>query len=178
MSTPAIDTLFTEADRIQTRLAALNDCAPETACLQFMRCCGSSNWSARMAKRRPFSSLEELQEIADREWRACSREDCLEAFAAHPRIGERLGSRWSEQEQSGVISSVSSQAQTELAKVNAAYEARFGYIFIVCATGKSAREILGLLKARLANDAAVELQNAAEEQRRITRMRLRKLLGE
>lgn len=177
MSTPAIDTLFTEADRIQTRLAALNDCAPEAARLQFMRCCGSSSWAARMATHRPFSSLEELQEIADREWRACSHEDYLEAFAAHPRIGERSRSRWSEQEQSGV-SGVSFQVQTELTKSNAAYEARFGYIFIICATGKSASEILRLLKARLANDPGVELQNAAEEQRLITRVRLRKLLGE
>jgi OHCU decarboxylase len=178
MSTPAIDTLFTEVERIKTRLAALNDCAPETACFHLKRCCSSSKWADQMVTHRPFSGFQELQETADRVWAACAREDYLEAFAAHPRIGERSQHRWSQQEQSGVAALTSSQVEAELTKANGEYEAKFGYIFMVCATGKSALEILDLLKKRLANAPDVELQNAAEEQRLITRLRLRKLLGE
>lgn len=177
MSTPGLHPLLTEMDRIEIRLAALNDCAPETARSQLRRCCGSSKWVDRMELARPFSGMDELEKCADRVWASCSHEDWLEAFAAHPRIGDQSGNLWSKQEQSGV-SAAASLVLTELAETNRVYEKKFGHTFIVCATGKSAAEMLQLLKQRLQNPAEEELKIAAEQQRLITRLRLRKLLAE
>src|SRR5262249_22134312 len=144
MSTSGLHPLLTEIDRIEIRLAALNDCAPETARAQFRRCCGSSNWIHRMERARPFSDINELEDCADRVWASCSREDWLEAFAAHPRIGDHAKSCWSWQEQSGVAGATSTILMA-LAEANREYEKKFGYAFIVCATGKSATEMLGIL---------------------------------
>jgi 2-oxo-4-hydroxy-4-carboxy-5-ureidoimidazoline decarboxylase len=130
-----------------------------------------------MEQARPFANFIELEACADRAWASCSRNDWLEAFAAHPRIGETSGNRWSRQEQSGVAVAASAVLEA-LAGANRAYEANFGYIFIVCATGKSANEMLVLLEQRLCNSAEMEIKNAAEQQRLILRLRLRKLLGE
>lgn len=176
MSAPALNLSLTETDRIQIRLAALNDCAPETARAQFKRCCGSSTWIDRMERARPFSDLIELQNCANQIWGSCSREDWLEAFASHPQIGDQTASRWSRQEQAGVTGAASTVLT--LSKTSQAYKMKFGYIFIICATGKSAAEILNALKQRLHNTVAIEIQNAAEEQRLIMQLRLRKLLGE
>jgi OHCU decarboxylase len=126
-----------------------------------------------MAESRPFASLAEMENAADRLWAACSIEDWLAAFDAHPKIGEQSESRWSQEEQSA-----SGAVPSEMAEGNREYEEKFGYIFIVCATGKTAPEMLDLLKQRLANDPADEIRNAAEQQRLITRLRLRKLLTE
>ena len=177
MNTPGLHPLLTETDRIGIRLAALNDCAPETARAQFGRCCGSARWVDGMEQARPFSDMDDLEKCADRVWASCSPEDWLEAFAAHPRIGDQSGNRWSKQEQSGV-SVAASMVLMELTEANRAYEKKFGHIFIVCASGKNAAEMLQLLKQRLQNTPKEEIKIAAEQQRLITRLRLRKLLAE
>jgi 2-oxo-4-hydroxy-4-carboxy-5-ureidoimidazoline decarboxylase len=148
------------------------------------RCCGSTQWARQMAALRPFASAEAVAARADAIWRDLEREDWLEAFAAHPKIGESASGgagsseqQWSDEEQRGVADAADA-VRDRLAKANRDYEARFGYIFIVCATGKAAAEILDLITERLTNDAAAELAVAAEEQRKITRLRLARLLGE
>jgi OHCU decarboxylase len=130
-----------------------------------------------MSEERPFRDTEQLLEMADRVWWSLTPADWREAFAAHPRIGETSGSRWSQQEQSGAASAQAA-VLAELAEANREYERRFGHIFIVCATGKTAEEMLGLLRARLSNDPETELKVAAEEQRKITRLRLQKWLAD
>jgi len=122
---------------------------------------------------------------ADTVWAALAPADWREAFASHPRIGASGtaggaggagGERaWSAEEQRGVADA-DDMTRTRLAQANREYETRFGYILIVCATGKGPGEILGLIEQRLTNDPAVELAVAAEEQRKITRLRLEKLL--
>jgi allantoicase len=151
------------------RLNAMSAGEVET---ELLACCGSRAWARRMAGSRPFRSEADLKEKSDQIWRSLGREDWLEAFAAHPRIGE-TGGRWSQQEQAGARGA---DAET-LAEANRLYESRFDHIFIVCATGKSAEEMLGLLRARLDNDPETELRVAAEEQRKITNLRLEKLLA-
>ena len=177
MSTQRLQPQLTEIDRIEIRLAALNDCAPETAHLQFRRCCGSSRWIELMTKARPFQNVHQLDTMADRMWESCTHEDWLEAFNSHPRIGEQVSTRWSQQEQSG-IAGASTRLLASFAMANHDYETKFGYTFIVCAAGKSATEMLAALHQRLRNDPALEIGNAAEQQRLITRLRLRRLLSE
>jgi 2-oxo-4-hydroxy-4-carboxy-5-ureidoimidazoline decarboxylase len=145
-----------------------------------------------MAERRPFVSAAAAAAAADEVWWSLRSDDWREAFAAHPRIGEASGTRtrervegagdsnegvdrWAATEQSGV-NAASGEVRKRLADGNAEYEARFGYIFIVCATGRSAADMLADLERRLANSPAHELRIAAEEQRNITRLRLEKLL--
>ena len=135
-----------------------------------------------MTARRPFRSEAELLDAADRLWTALEPKDWLEAFAAHPRIGAgseaaQGAHEWAAHEQSG-MRSADSQVRERLAEANREYENRFGYIFIVCATGKSADEMLALLEQRLHNTPDRELAIAAVEQSRITRIRLQKLLNE
>jgi 2-oxo-4-hydroxy-4-carboxy-5-ureidoimidazoline decarboxylase len=148
----------------------------------FLRCCGSRSWAARMAGRRPFPTEADLFVSAEEDWRGLTREDWLEAFAAHPRIGDLDSLRqkfaataaWPEGEQAGVRGAPE-EVLRALAEGNGAYEARFGYLFIVCATGKTAEEMLALLRRRLANGPDEELLLAAAEQEQITRLRLQKL---
>jgi OHCU decarboxylase len=148
-----------------------------------LRCCGSAAWARRMASERPFRDVDAAREAADRIWWDLAPEDWLEAFRAHPRIGEReaqtaqdAASRaWSAAEQSEVARAPSPE-RADLAEGNRAYEARFGYIFIISAAGKSAEEILAELRTRLAHDPDAELRVAAEEQRKIARLRLERLL--
>ena len=163
---------------------SLNALPPARAEAAFLACCGSRIWAQRMTDGRPYADTAELLETADRVWWSLEPADWHEAFAAHPRIGERKSSgdeqfrRWSEQEQAGALSSKTSADSpilAELAEANRLYEERFGHIFIVCATGKGAREMLGLLRSRLPNDPATELRVAAEEQRKITHLRLLKI---
>ncbi len=132
---------------------------------------------------RPFESLAEMLEISDRIWEECDVDDYLEAFEGHPRIGdvESLAKKyantkgWAGGEQKGVEGADASVIQ-RLADGNKSYEEKFGHIFIVCATGKSAAEMLALLEARMPNDLKTEVMVAAEEQNKITRIRLKKLL--
>jgi OHCU decarboxylase len=131
-----------------------------------------------MAAARPFASDGSVETAADTIWQSLDRADWLEAFAAHPKIGaDRAGGAWSDAEQAGVADAAEA-TRRRLDEANRAYDTRFGYIFIVCATGKTADEMLSLLEARLRHDADEELLIAAEEQRKITRLRLRKLLEE
>jgi 2-oxo-4-hydroxy-4-carboxy-5-ureidoimidazoline decarboxylase len=142
-------------------------------------CCGANRWVELMLARRPFGDRETLLGAARQEWFALCSADWREAFTHHPRIGDReaLGRRvaatrhLSAHEQSGV-DAASEEIISALAAGNRAYEERFGYIFIVCATGKSAREMLELLEQRMSNDAEIELRAAANEQAKITEIRL------
>ena len=143
-------------------------------------CCGSTRWIERMVAVRPFGSAENALRAAREEWFALTPGDWREAFAHHPRIGdvEALRTKYaptrtlSEQEQSAVTAAPDEVLQA-LADANRAYENRFGYIFIVCATGKTAEQMLAILRSRLANDPEVEIRIAAEEHARICELRLR-----
>jgi OHCU decarboxylase len=155
---------------------ALNHLEREAAEAAFTRCCGSTAWARSMAAARPFASLDALVRAGDVIWRALAPGDWLEAFAAHPKIGEQArGPSWSDREQSG-MQTAGDDLRRRLAAGNEDYQSRFGYIFIVCATGKTAAEMLAALEDRLTNDPAVELRVAAEEQRKIAGLRLAKLM--
>ncbi len=163
-------------------LARLNAFTLQEAETHLRKCCGSKSWARRMVHLRPFPGPEKLLQAADRVWWELQPEDWLEAFRHHPRIGGKASAResarsrrWSSAEQSGTRG-VRPELMEALAIANRAYEARFGYVFIVCATGKSAEEMLALLDQRLQNDPGAEIRVAAEEQRKITRLRLEKLL--
>lgn len=162
----------------------INEWTPEEALQAFMQCCGSLKWARRMVEERPFEDTHELLLTADHLWWSLDALDWLEAFGAHPKIGERKAapeasafSRWSEEEQAGARRA-GDETLEALTRANHDYARRFGYIFIVCATGKSAEEMLALLNERLKNEPDMELRIAAEEQRRITHLRLEKLLSE
>jgi len=165
------------------RIEWINSLSADEAEAEFLKCCGSKRWASSMADARPFSSADDLTAKADNIWRSLQAEDWLEAFRAHPKIGEQKAAAvqseqarsWSAQEQSGIHDAVT-ETKAALAAGNQLYEERFGFIFIVCATGKSSEEMLDILNERLRNDSETELRLAAEEQRKITRLRLEKLL--
>jgi OHCU decarboxylase len=169
---------------LDLELASLNSLSPSQAEAEFLKCCGSKNWARKLTSARPFVSLDELIAKADRIWWSLDSYDWLEAFHSHPKIGEKKAAaptaaeaqQWSEDEQSGLRNSAQ-QALDALAKLNQTYEEKFGYIFIVCASGKSSEEMLTILRDRLQNNAADELRIAAAEQAKITELRLRKLLA-
>jgi 2-oxo-4-hydroxy-4-carboxy-5-ureidoimidazoline decarboxylase len=165
--------------------AVLNGLAPDAASAALRRCCGAERWVLAMARRLPFASTAELLRAADQEWRQLGREDYLEAFAQHPRIGEDLQALrqrfaatlgLASQEQAGVADA-DEASLLALAEGNREYLSRFGYIFIVCATGKSAEQMLAALGTRLTHDSDAELRVAAAEQAKITRLRLQGLGG-
>ena len=165
------------------RLEWLNALPEADARAELLRCCGSTAWARSMAEKRPFASESALTVAADEVWWNLSSDDWLEAFAAHPRIGNKKdvakqhgeAQRWAAGEQRGADAANAATLQG-LAAANAEYEQKFGHIYIVCATGKTADEMLALCRARLANAPHDELRVAAEEQRKITRIRLAKLL--
>lgn len=148
--------------------------SPEEARALLAGCCGSTRWVDAMLARRPFGSMTALSESAGSIWRGLSEHDWLEAFRHHPKIGDRTAAGIAKQEQSSVASA-SASIVTELADANREYEARFGHIFIICATGKSAESILEALRERLDNNPKAEIQIAAEEQLKITQLRLKGL---
>jgi len=156
-------------------LAELNRLTESRAEAELMRCCASHRWAHLMAVERPFAGPSVMAAVAQRLWWALAAADWLEAFAAHPRIGERPPSAWSAQEQ-GRVAEIGDDVRARLAAGNRAYEKRFGYTFIVCATGKSAEEMLAILEERLHHEPADELQIAADEQRKITELRLNRLI--
>lgn len=164
-------------------LKRLNSLARREAEAELMKCCGSARWAHSLADARPFESVHELLTKADSVWWSLDGADWLEAFSHHPKIGERAAKQtvaveaqnWSEEEQSGARDAAA-ETLAVLAQVNHDYERRFGYIFIVCATGKTSEEMLALLRERIHNEPETELRIAAEEQRKITDLRLRKLL--
>jgi 2-oxo-4-hydroxy-4-carboxy-5-ureidoimidazoline decarboxylase len=165
-------------------LARWNKAAREEAVEEILSCCGSKAWAEKMASRRPFASERSLFFASDALWFGSSSLDWLEAFGSHPRIGESAGKAsaraaaedWSATEQHHVTAA-QAEIKLALAEGNRAYEQKFGHIFIVCAAGKSAFEILEILRHRMHNEGGAELREAAEQQRQITQLRLRKWLG-
>ena len=164
------------------RLAEWNGLDERQAMEAMLACCGAKRWAAAMVELRPFASLARLSEEADRLWDAMEESDWMEAFACHPRIGERKNSnatgqsaKWSHQEQASAAVAAE-QVLEQLAEGNRQYEERFGFTYIVCTTGKSAAEMLAILRHRLASDRGSELREAAEQQRRIMQIRLGKWL--
>jgi OHCU decarboxylase len=149
-------------------LARWNELPAEAAELEVMSCCGSAAWARHLAARRPFESVASLITASDEIWNRLETRDWLEAFSKHPRIGERKApdvasersTAWSVHEQQNV-SAAGEAVQSSLAGANRTYEQRFGRMFIVCATGKSATEMLDILRQRLRNDDATELRAAA-----------------
>ncbi len=164
-------------------LVRWNRLRTEEAVREILPCCGSTNWAAGMASKRPLPNEAAVIAASDVTWRSLGASDWLEAFQSHPRIGESRveraapaqSSAWSAQEQRKV-STAGDAIKLALAQGNRDYEQKFGRIFIVCATGKSASEILEILRHRLQNDEAAELRQAAEEQRQIMHIRLKKWL--
>jgi OHCU decarboxylase len=165
-------------------LESLNSLPHDEAIKALTHCCGSSRWAENVAQSRPYSNLETLIAKANDVWWSLQRDDWLEAFRSHPKIGEKKpadpvserSSQWSGQEQAG-IKEASRETVDTLAALNWAYEQKFGFIFIICATGKTSDEILSALKQRLENDVATELPTAAAEQSKITELRLKKLIS-
>ncbi|MEK7401845.1 MAG: 2-oxo-4-hydroxy-4-carboxy-5-ureidoimidazoline decarboxylase [Gemmatimonadota bacterium] len=149
--------------------------APTDAASELWRCCSSARWAATMSALRPFRNEAELFQAAESVWWELSSPDWMEAFSHHPRIGERSKDAWASQEQSGA-KDPSQRIKDELAKWNAEYERRFGFVFLICATGKPAGEMLAQMERRMHNEPAAELKVAAREQAKITRLRLTKLL--
>jgi len=165
------------------RLEDLNGLRSDDAAREFLRCCGSTRWVRAMAAARPFGNVAAVDEAADRIFDTLAPADWLEAFAAHPRIGEssRAGRAdasedWSAEEQASA-SAAGDAVRARLASRQRDYEARFGYIFIICATGRGAPEMLAALEQRMPNAPADELRIASEEQRKITHLRIEKLLA-
>jgi 2-oxo-4-hydroxy-4-carboxy-5-ureidoimidazoline decarboxylase len=169
-------------------LAAWNAAGESEALDAMLACCGSKRWAAAMVAMRPIAGVEALSDAAARAWGTMQESDWLEAFACHPRIGERKpalvaahastkSSAWSRQEQSSATIADES-VLAELAEGNQFYEQRFGLTYIVCATGKSADEMLVILKRRLTSNRDAELREAAEQQRQILQIRLGKWLAE
>jgi 2-oxo-4-hydroxy-4-carboxy-5-ureidoimidazoline decarboxylase len=164
-------------------LAELNVLPRYRAEEELLKCCGSTAWARGMARRRPFANAARLLEVAGEIWWRLDPDDWMQAFRAHPQIGQRqpaahtsaLSQAWSAQEQSG-MSRAGVAVTMELEEANQEYLAKFGYIFIVCASGKSAGEMLAILRSRLANLPDQEIRVAAEEQDKIARLRLEKLL--
>jgi 2-oxo-4-hydroxy-4-carboxy-5-ureidoimidazoline decarboxylase len=165
-------------------LVRWNGLEGELAAATILPCCGSKAWAQALVARRPIEDEASLLELSDEVWTGLAAPDWLEAFATHPRIGERRAPApasaqsavWSAQEQQQA-SAADETVQSALAEGNQEYERKFGRVFLVCATGKSAAEILTILKRRLQNDEATELREAAEEQRKITNLRLKKWLS-
>jgi len=162
----------------------LNALAPAARAEALATCCGAAAWVATLNEQFPFASPAALYEAAERVWDNLGEADWREAFAHHPKIGdvdalrEKFASTaaWAAGEQ-GAVRQASQETLEALATGNDAYERKFGYIFIVCATGKSADEMLALLQARLPHELAEEIHVARREQAKITRLRLQKLLA-
>ena len=163
-------------------LSPVNNVSEDEARSSLTRCCGASRWVQKMVAARPFASVDDLFAQSEKFADELNDEDWKESFRHHPKIGDMETLRqkfntakgWEAGEQSGAASA-SDAVLKELQEGNIDYENKFGYIFIVCATGKSAEEMLAILKSRLPNDPASEIKIAAGEQRKITKLRLEKL---
>ena len=162
----------------------LNNMTPDEKRAALLSCCGSTRWAEGVAALLPMWDDVQLLVIGERVWGELEREDWLEAFRAHPKIGEKKAEvevseaarRWSEGEQSRA-GEASAETLAALAEANRQYEEKFGFIFIVCATNRTAGQMLSMLRERMSNDPETELRVAAEEQWRITELRIRKLLN-
>lgn len=168
---------------MQRDLAWLNSLTADEAAKELLQCCGSKRWATEMTRQRPFPTEETLLAAANDIWWSLDQTDWLEAFRSHPKIGEKKAAdnvsaqsqQWSGQEQSGVTNASHTTVST-LATLNHDYEQKFGFIFIICATGKTSDEMLSALRERLQHDPQAELAIAAAEQSKITELRLKKLL--
>jgi 2-oxo-4-hydroxy-4-carboxy-5-ureidoimidazoline decarboxylase len=164
-------------------LHELNTLPPEALRQALFNCCGCAAWVEQVMQFFPVDDIVELLNDAEDTWYQCSESDWLEAFTHHPKIGDieslkkkfAATAAWAGSEQ-GAVAAAPEDTLRALAAGNDAYEMKFGFIFIVCATGKSAAEMLALLEARLPNSREEEIRNAMEEQNKITRLRLQKLL--
>jgi 2-oxo-4-hydroxy-4-carboxy-5-ureidoimidazoline decarboxylase len=171
-------------DRSQVTLAELNALPAVDAEPLFASCCGSSVWASQMTARRPFDEVSALLNAAEDTWWSLRPDDWREAFSHHPRIGERDAAvaqdgrarAWSAGEQRGVADA-NAEIRRAIAEGNREYERRFGHIYLVSAAGKTAPQLLAVLRSRLSNDPDTELGVAAGEQAKITRLRLLNLLG-
>ena len=158
----------------------------EAAAEAVLSCCGSHAWADGLVRRRPLGSMPELLAASDSAWWSLPPEEWVEAFKSHPRIGERHAAgpatlqslRWSEAEQGAATAATPDDVEKRIAEGNRAYEAKFGRVFLVRAAGRSAVEILHLLERRLQQTTEAELQEAAEQQREITHLRLQSWLAE
>jgi OHCU decarboxylase len=164
-------------------LAAWNNADADHALADLLVCCGSHRWAAALIATRPCRDVSDLCRAADALWATMEEADWMEAFACHPRIGERTAhasqkSLASSSQEQASIRAADAQVLAEIAAGNAQYEQLFGFTYIVCATGKSAQQMLAILIRRLSSDRASELREAAEQQRQITQIRLRKWLVE
>jgi len=164
-------------------LARWNGLRSDEAAEEILSCCGSNSWAYGMAARRPIVDETGLLTACDQVWKSLAESDWMEAFRSHPRIGESpspavptQSANWSKEEQRRVGASAE-DVKVALAEWNRTYERRFNRIFIVCAAGKAATEILEILRRRVRNEAAAELIEAAEQQRLITHLRLKKWLS-
>jgi OHCU decarboxylase len=158
-------------------LAWLNGLPRDEAELRLRACCGSRAWASAVAARRPYADLPALMKAADLVWTELPRSDWLEAFAAHPRVGESGGhSPDSSQREQSRIMGAGDETLAALAEENRRYEARFGHVFLISAAGRSAPDVLAALEQRMGNDPVKEVEVAAEEQRKITRLRLESML--
>lgn len=174
-----------EQTKLKSGLERLNSLSMDEARLELLACCGSRRWAEEMTCRRPFSTFEKLDNSAKAIWWSLASEDWMEAFRSHPKIGEQKAQSttseatrmWSEQEQNGMLNA-DREVKQALQEFNRQYQEKFGYIFIVCATGKTSEELLAILRSRMDNDPAAELRLAATEQAKITTLRLQKLLNQ
>jgi 2-oxo-4-hydroxy-4-carboxy-5-ureidoimidazoline decarboxylase len=165
-------------------MALLTHLDSKTLAAELFKCCGSTRWATLLSTKTPFQDLNDLLEKSDTIWSSCTKEDGLEAFSHHPKIGSLKNlekkyastQEWAGNEQASV-QQANSETLIALAKGNAAYEDKFGFIFIVCATGKTANEMLYLLNERLGNDPEKEWVIAMQEQNKITKIRIEKLVA-
>ena len=166
-------------------LESLKALPPAEAQAEFLKCCGSARWAEAMVELRAHAlTVGGLTLLANEMWWSLDQDDWLEAFRSHPKIGEKKAAKsvstqskeWSGQEQSG-MREADQDTVDDLARLNREYEDKFGFIFIVCATGKSATEMLDILRERITNELETELPIAAAEQAKITELRLKKLVN-
>lgn len=167
-------------------LIQINNLDREALVAGLLRTCGCARWAQDVADDGPFSDVAELFSSAERHWQTANEQELLEAFSHHPRIGDPTSAKaphdakahgWASKEQAGAASA-SDNVKMRLAEGNRAYEQRFGHVYLVCATGKTAEEMLALLETRLTHEAAEELAIAKGEQQKITRIRLERWLSE
>lgn len=159
------------------KLSVINELPAAEAMAGFLKCNGSSQWAEEMTEARPFSNADDLFEAAKEIWQDLPKGDWMEAFEAHPPIGDKSSKGWAKDEQKGA-EKASAATLAELEKLNKEYLDKFGFVFLIFASGKSADEMLAQLKKRIGNEQADEMRTAAEEQTKITQHRLEKWLKE
>lgn len=156
-------------------LAELNQLPAAEAERELLRCCGSKQWAAQVTAHRPYATRDDLIRRGAAIWQGLGERDWLEAFSHHPRIGAKVSDSWARQEQAGTAHA-DAATQEALRGGNIEYEKKFGFVFLVCATGKTANEMLQILQTRLPRTRAEEIVTAAGEQSKITQIRLEKWL--